>query len=273
MDKIVFCDIDGTIMPTKKIISIKTIETINKLERKNIGFVLCSGRCRNRVLSVAAQADTSKFVICSNGADVYDFKNDIQIYKDKINLYAITKIYDLCKTFNLNILFKCGKFDFINHPFDCKTEAEIVSRQDLKKMCEYGVAQINVMSNNKNNLLELMKIVQRMRNVEISNLSKALIQPDDFSISCDNTSLYIDINNKGTTKGVGIEKLSEYLNVPLENTLAIGDSINDLSMFEKSGVDVAVLNSINNLKNNADIITKSNDNEGVAKFLEKYFNL
>lgn len=273
MEKIVFCDIDGTILPTNKVISKTTIETINKLERKNIGFVLCSGRCRNRVLSVAKQADSSRFVICSNGADVYDFKNDIEIFKDKIDLYSIKKIYDLCETLKLDILFKCGKLDFINHPFNARTESEVVSKQDLKKMSEYGVAQINVMGENKENLLKLVDIVNRMKKVEVSNLSKALIQPDDFSIDCDHTSLFIDINNKGITKGTGIEKLAENFKIPLEQTLSIGDSINDLSMFERSSVDVAVYNSINELKNHADVITKSNDNNGVAKFLERYFNL
>ena len=140
-------------------------------------------------------------------------------------------------------------------------------------MSEYGVTQINVMGDNKENLLKLVDLVNRMKKVEVSNLSKALIQPDDFSIDCDHSSLFIDINNKGITKGTGIEKLAEFLKIPLEQTLSIGDSINDLSMFERSSVDVAVYNSINDLKVNADIITKSNDNEGVAKFLKKYFNL
>ena len=65
----------------------------------------------------------------------------------------------------------------------------------------------------------------------------------------------------------------DYLGIPLEKKISIGDGGNDLSMFEKSGIDVAMDNSISELKQNADRITLSNDEDGVAFFLKTHYKL
>ena len=143
----------------------------------------------------------------------------------------------------------------------------------LKKVFNSGLVQINVLDSNPSNLLKLIEEVQKIDGVEVSNRSKYLIDPSMFSKTCDNNELFIDINKKGCSKGLGILKLCEYLNIPLSQTISIGDSANDLSMFKQTQVDVAVANSINELKEKADVLTTSNDNDGVASFLEKHFNL
>ena len=61
----------------------------------------------------------------------------------------------------------------------------------------------------------------------------------------------------------------EILNIKKEETIAIGDDVNDLSMFAQVGYKVAVDNAINIVKENADEITLSNDEDGVALFLDK----
>lgn len=61
----------------------------------------------------------------------------------------------------------------------------------------------------------------------------------------------------------------EILNIKKEETIAIGDDINDLSMFEQVGYKVAVDNAIDVVKEKADEITLSNDEDGVAVFLDK----
>ena len=273
MEKIVFCDIDGTIMPSNKVISKRTINAINKLQQQGVVFVLCSGRSRPKVIEIAKRINSKPFVICSNGGDVYDFVQDIEVFKDPISLSTIKKVNNICKPYNCQIFYKCGKENYINYDFECETQAEIINDDELKKVYKSGVAQINVMHNNRQQLLEIIEKIKTIKDVEISNLSKNLINPEKFDISCDHTTLFIDINKKRCTKGLGIEKLAQYLNIPLSQTISIGDSINDLSMFEKSQVDIAVANSIEQLKQHADILTKSNNNDGVAKFLEKHFNL
>ena len=107
--------------------------------------------------------------------------------------------------------------------------------------------------------------IEKVENVEIKNRHKSLLDAkfkDDKTIFC-------DIANIDSNKGNAVKKLLEILNIKKEETIAIGDDINDLSMFEQVGYKVAVDNAINIVKENADEITLSNDKDGVALFLDK----
>ena len=82
-------------------------------------------------------------------------------------------------------------------------------------------------------------------------------------------TVFCDIANLNSNKGNAVRKLLEILNIPKEDTIAIGDDNNDLSMFEQVGYRVAVDNAIDIVKEKADEITLTNDEDGVAVFLEK----
>ena len=104
-----------------------------------------------------------------------------------------------------------------------------------------------------------------VENVEIKNRHKSLLDTkfkDDKTIFC-------DIANIDSNKGNAVKKLLEILNIKKEETIAIGDDMNDLSMFEQVEYKVAVDNAIDIVKENADEITSSNDEDGVAVFLNK----
>ena len=85
----------------------------------------------------------------------------------------------------------------------------------------------------------------------------------------DNSTIYFDIANIDSNKGNAVNKLLKILNIKKDETIAIGDDNNDLSMFEEVGYKVAVDNAIDIVKEKADEITLSNDEDGVAVFLEK----
>ena len=79
---------------------------------------------------------------------------------------------------------------------------------------------------------------------------------------------YFSIISENSSKGVALLKLANYLNISFENTIAIGNDNNDLSMIRVAGVGVSVANATSDLKKSADLIIKSNDEDGVAIYLE-----
>lgn len=81
----------------------------------------------------------------------------------------------------------------------------------------------------------------------------------------------IEIVKKGITKAVGVETVSRYLNVEQQHIIAFGDEDNDNEMIKYAGIGVAMGNAIDELKELADTVTFSNNEDGVARFLEKYF--
>ena len=83
----------------------------------------------------------------------------------------------------------------------------------------------------------------------------------------------IEIVKSGLNKAVGIQKVANYLNIPKDRIVAFGDEDNDLEMIDYAGTGVAMGNAISPLKTIANAITLSNEEDGIAIFLEEKFNL
>lgn len=83
----------------------------------------------------------------------------------------------------------------------------------------------------------------------------------------------IEIIQKGISKGAGVSKVANYLNIPRENVIAFGDEDNDLEMLQWAGKGVAMANGIDQVKEVADAITLTNNEDGVAAFLIDYFKI
>ena len=87
---------------------------------------------------------------------------------------------------------------------------------------------------------------------------------------------WFSVSNSNCSKGNALKIVSKYLNIPIKNTIAIGNDKNDIPMFEVAGLSVAVANASDDIKSKVNHITLSNDEDGVAIFLEtliKYWNL
>ena len=110
---------------------------------------------------------------------------------------------------------------------------------------------------------KLIPKIEKVENVEIKNRHKSLLD-DKFK---DDKTIFCNIANIDCNKGNAVKKLLEILNIPKNDAIAIGDDNNDLSMFEEVGYKVAVSNAIDIVKDKADEITLSNDEDGVAIFL------
>jgi Cof subfamily protein (haloacid dehalogenase superfamily) len=95
---------------------------------------------------------------------------------------------------------------------------------------------------------------------------------DVFSY-CDTTrwiSTFADVNVRGISKQTGIDKILEYYNIDLENTMAFGDGGNDITMLQHVGIGVAMGNAKDEVKAIADYVTDSVDEDGICKALSNF---
>ncbi len=84
------------------------------------------------------------------------------------------------------------------------------------------------------------------------------------------TPYFFEIINKESNKGLGLKALADYLNVDKDEIIAVGDAGNDLDMIEFAGLGVAMENGHSNVKEAANYITKSNNEDGVAEVVKKF---
>ena len=112
-----------------------------------------------------------------------------------------------------------------------------------------------------------------MKNLEskINNTNLKVINKSfDYLNNVKDGYYFFDIVNGYVCKGNAINSLLKILNIKKENSICFGDSINDISMFNNVGISVAMGNSIDELKNIADYVTDTNDNDGISKFCNEY---
>ena len=82
---------------------------------------------------------------------------------------------------------------------------------------------------------------------------------------------YIEFNHKGVNKGAGLKKLADLLHIDIQDTIAIGDNYNDLSMIKDAGLGVGVQNAAPGIKTDCDYITTATCEEGaVCEVIEKF---
>ena len=82
---------------------------------------------------------------------------------------------------------------------------------------------------------------------------------------------WLDISQKGIQKYKGISQIAKIENIPNENIIAFGDGLNDIDMLQHSGIGVAMKNALPEVKKISNYVTeKTNDEDGVIAFLEKY---
>jgi HAD superfamily hydrolase (TIGR01484 family) len=81
---------------------------------------------------------------------------------------------------------------------------------------------------------------------------------------------YLFINRTGIKKSYGLQLLCEHFNIPMDQTIAIGDENNDIDMIKMAGLGIAMGNATHRVKEVADEITETNEDNGVSLALEKY---
>ena len=264
--KIVFCDIDGTLVDDDKKISQITKETIKKLTKKGIYVVLVSGRDYIHTVKKSIDANASNIIISSNGALIYDYSKEIAIYADRINSEKVKTMSDYCNNNKVGLLIRSLSGRYYND-YLIAVDESIDKYKKLHDNTDFNsiyASQLLLVSKDKNNILNAQSLAKNI-GLEVTNYSESFIKRrllDTYSV---------DINNKNVSKGAAITYLLEYLNIEKENSMCFGDFINDIDMFKSCKIKVAMKNACDELKNQADFITEyDNNNNGVANFLNKY---
>lgn len=105
--------------------------------------------------------------------------------------------------------------------------------------------------------------------VETLDTARRFVPPDVAHIELNKDRLMI--MPRGVDKGTGLMVMLATLHVSGEETTCIGDGENDLPMFEASGLKVALANSVDSLKQRADLVTEGSDGEGTVEALDRLF--
>lgn len=274
--KLIFIDIDGTLFDhAKDAIPESAKNAILSAKSKGHKIFLSTGRpyadIDQEILNFPLDG-----MIVSCGAVVYvdnkpiycktypqkELISLIQFMLDNnigFSLDEIHKNYLTEEAFNClsSLMFKNNEDSELSRAMMAKNNCfpfEDMKEEDLKE-----VVKISIFTKNKESCEKLFQ-----------KIPESLV---GFMYKNNHLHLYNgEISIKGITKATGLKQITNYLNIPIEDTIAIGDSLNDLDILQEAGLSICMGNGADECKKTADFVTKDVSDDGLAYAL-KHFNL
>lgn len=265
MIKLVTIDLDGTLFDNQKRISDKNKIAIKKAKELGCHVVIATGRPLNGVLPVLKELDLlddTDYCIIYNGAKIFNVKTKELVFSSSITGLDVKDLYHEALRLNTYLQAFCIDETLITKEHNPYTDIEASLNHIKDELYDFDTIKDNdlflkfMMVNNEETLNRVIK--------EINPLFK-----EKYSM-VRSSPIFLEFLNKNTNKGNALVALANYLNIPIEDTMAIGDQDNDISMIKASGFGVCMANGVDEAKCAADFITLDNESSGVAYAFEKF---
>ena len=259
MVKIITIDLDGTLFDYDKKISDINKKALQKAKEKGVKIVISTGRPLSGVMPTLKElglTSNDDYVIIYNGAKVFNVGTGEIIFSSSINGKTIKELYH--ESLRLNVHFHAFRLneELITDRHNPYTDVEATINHTPDILCDIDKIEDDELFLKAMLVDEDMKEINPKYYTEYSMVRSARI--------------FLEFLNKNTDKGKALVALANHLNIPLEDTMAIGDAGNDMPMIEVSGIGVAMENAYPEVKEVANFITKSNLCDGVAYAIEKF---
>lgn len=267
MYKLIACDLDETLLSADRTVSQRNIEAIRKADAIGVKFVPATGRGYRSVQGTLAelglQNRDGEYVISFNGGAITENRGNRLLqftgipFETAAELFRRGLGYDVC----IHVYTK----DTVYVYRFWQEEADyLAGRMEVTEIFE---PNIDFLADQ-----EIVKVLYTNTDYaylkQIESDLKDVTEDLDVSFSANR---YIEFNAKGVNKGAGLRALAEMLGVQPEETIAIGDNFNDLTMIEAAGLGVGVRNAVKDLKPLCDYVTDAtSDEDAVAEVIEKF---
>lgn len=260
--KIIFSDMDGTLLNSSHHISSYTKEVLTEVNKLGNKIVLASGRAYDAMKLILDTLPFSPLTATLNGGYILDENHNL-IFSSPMAKNTLLSLEENISMIGLDYFFFTGEH------WGSATDNAYSRKECLITKCEEIIRPLHEVCQ-KNDVEKVIavgepeKLDKALDNLKVMFPSLAL---------CKSSPNYLEINNANVNKGLAVDKVTAYFNLTPDDAIAFGDYDNDVSMLEKAGVSVAMSNGTDNAKKAAKRIGLSNDEDGVAKFLAEYFEL
>lgn len=267
--KMIGLDLDGTLLTDKKELTARTKAVISSALRRGIVVLVATGRPWMGIPEELRNFPGMRYALTSNGARIIDAQEE-----------RVIEEHLLSPELALQALEICGKYDTLQEvyfdgqgyaPADKMAVVERYHRNP--SMCEYmrktRIPVDNIFKLVKEENRGLDKVQALFADMEERTQAwRELWEVSGLEL-VGSLRYNIEINTAGVNKGTGLVNLGKVLGIKREEIMAFGDGDNDIVMLKEVGIGVAMANAEDKVKETADYITLSNEEDGVAEAIEK----
>ena len=263
--QILVLDLDGTLTNSEKKITPPTLEALIRIQENGKKVVLASGRPTYGVEPLARELHLERYgsyILSFNGARITDCRSGQIIYNKALPADSIQPIYEIASHYPVDILAYGS--DKLISGLNLNKYTELESRingipiRDVENFVGYVNFPVNKCLFTAP-MERAAGLERRLAAQFVGRLSVYRSEP-----------FFIEVMPLHVDKAASLERLLNRLGMCARDVIACGDGFNDLSMIRFAGVGVAMANAQESVKREADYVTLSNDEDGVAHVIEKY---
>lgn len=268
--KLIALDLDGTLLTTEKRLTDYSREVLTKAIEQGCEVVVSSGRPISAIPKELLEFPRLRYMVTANGARIVDLKEKKTLYENLLSVETAAKVLDVLAQYDdIYEIFVDG----IGY-----TIAERMTRLEEyfsnPAMREYMEKTRIPVEDVKATLYKYNKPLDKIQGIFLSReakkpAAKQLAEIPGLEIT-GAFGFNHEINAAGTSKGVALKVLGELIGITPEEMMACGDGMNDYDMLQTVGLSVAMANGHPELKEMADYVTETNDENGVAKAIERF---
>lgn len=279
--KLIAIDLDGTLLSPDGTISKENKDAILFAQKNNCHVAICTGRSFKDAEHIVQKAGLDCSILASNGAIAHYNGRIIQnrtlpteSTKDLIALLNSSSFYFEIYTSEGIILHENSEA-MLNGEIQDLQERGVTFPVDFAhhmiqvELSQYGIQFIKNYDRLGDSLFDINKILAlSFDEVKLNKMYRILKNRTDISVT-NSAWCNIDIGHLDSNKGVAVKEMASYLNIPIKNTITIGDNFNDVSMFQISGMSIAMGNAKDEIKRGCTHTTLSCEENGVAHAIEE----
>ncbi len=287
MYKLVVVDLDGTMLNPYGMVTENTKNVIRQTIAKGTDVIIASGRPIDSIQTIAKEIGSQNYFIAGNGALIYDIQKDEVIYDKFLPKQKVLEIIKICEENSISynvytdqtILATELKYNVLYYQKENlkKEEKKQTKISIIKNMYDYvenkkeeKFLKITICDDNQTvfqSIIRKLRKIQGIDVLDVSHMSRKTIKQGTEEIAIE--YYYTEITMQNVDKWDAIEYLIKKLNMKKEEVVAIGDNVNDKKMIQEAGLGVAMEGSTPEVIQVANLVTTSNQEEGVAKVLQE----
>ena len=259
--RMICADIDGTLVTSDNRLTPRTKETVKKAVSQGAVFALISARPPEGMFYLNDEIGIDQYIVSFGGSLILK-RGQEPLYADVLETEQVKEIYEMSHKTSLNLSIYEGENLFVES-IDWRVELEhkiaraVPQVVDFQELFRRGVRPCKLLYLGEPE--EIQSFMNKAREHFQGRLNIYTSKPD-----------YLEVCPLTSTKMSGIDHLAAHFGIGREEIMAIGDQFNDLSMIEEAGPGVAMGNAPEGVKEKADFVTLTNDEDGVAYAIEKF---
>ena len=252
--QLIALDMDGTLLDSKKRVLPSSLDAIRRASDAGKAVAISSGRCPAMVALYKDDLPGVRYAICCAGATIYDLEQDKTMFEQCLDPAFVDRALEVAEGLGFFLL-------------EVTSGANVYMQPDeVEHVEEVGVGAHALARELRGNL---SKLNFHFASVEARDRCRELLEGDDVVITNAERST-MEFTARGIDKGQGVARLAQILGIDNDQTIAVGDAENDLSMLRSAGLGVAMGNALPEAVAAADVQVADNDHDGVAEAIRRY---